>query len=584
MKDFSMSNFEKPTAESVRQVYQTSLEQFWDVPKEELTQMPFASLRFFKYPEIYGDAVPMLIFLRHMQRFLSVCGVVDFGLHDLNKPEPKRIRRHLMAIVNFARFKEERIQQWASIQDERDELLLEKAKLQERSDKFSEESKMYRQRLEKDLPDIQQCTKKRAASEQKIDIINRKLQQINQEIDSKKSGLADLEKRVKEEDENLAALKQEIQFLRSQVVHSPEKLRQQMSETSKAKQNERKYVADLLVQQRTMSDRASLLEQAEQKLKRILPLQSRLSKMWNDLRVSQQQAEIYGNDVSVTTARVEALRTTCDDSDRRINIQQEKVLQHDKWYEEQRKEVEVLSTTYQSAEVSREEEIGRLMKESQKLVENNKHMKLEIERKTSAHKNEMTTLVGVCSNLIKAMSTFEDQLLSRLGMNSIRKNHPKTTPLKSEPCASGSHGSSSLIGKSSAEARRHSRIPIPKTVVRNRRATSSFSTSVVMHVDGSDPTIGAREQGHHIKTKSEDFAFLKKEGTENTSLHFPETDTNLEGEGSTENQKVKTEKYTETPNSNSIRAGSASPELSSSSQMVEKTPQGTRWKLPSTMR
>jgi ABC-type uncharacterized transport system ATPase subunit len=37
-----------------------------------------------------------------------VCGVFDFSMKDVLTPDPKRVRRHLSAIINFAKFKEER--------------------------------------------------------------------------------------------------------------------------------------------------------------------------------------------------------------------------------------------------------------------------------------------------------------------------------------------------------------------------------------------------------------------------------------------------------------------------------------------
>jgi kinetochore protein Nuf2 len=46
---------------------------------------------------------------RHLYKFFVDCGVYDFILTDLIKPESQRIKRLLSAIVNFARFREEHL-------------------------------------------------------------------------------------------------------------------------------------------------------------------------------------------------------------------------------------------------------------------------------------------------------------------------------------------------------------------------------------------------------------------------------------------------------------------------------------------
>jgi hypothetical protein len=44
-----------------------------------------------------------------------VCGVHDFSIKDLLTPDPKRVKRHLSAIVNFAKFREERLVIYAEL-------------------------------------------------------------------------------------------------------------------------------------------------------------------------------------------------------------------------------------------------------------------------------------------------------------------------------------------------------------------------------------------------------------------------------------------------------------------------------------
>jgi kinetochore protein Nuf2 len=40
---------------------------------------------------------------------MECCGVPDFGFRDLMKPEYARTRRNISAVINFAKFREEKV-------------------------------------------------------------------------------------------------------------------------------------------------------------------------------------------------------------------------------------------------------------------------------------------------------------------------------------------------------------------------------------------------------------------------------------------------------------------------------------------
>ena len=68
--------------------------------------------RVFDYPELYEEAIGNLVFHRKLFELMETCGVPDFGLRDMMKPEYARTRRNLSALINFAKFREEKLAQW----------------------------------------------------------------------------------------------------------------------------------------------------------------------------------------------------------------------------------------------------------------------------------------------------------------------------------------------------------------------------------------------------------------------------------------------------------------------------------------
>lgn len=58
-------------------------------------------------PDAIGGTLALVLLHKGATEFLQTCGINDFTLMDIMRPEPQRIRRILSAIVNYARFREE---------------------------------------------------------------------------------------------------------------------------------------------------------------------------------------------------------------------------------------------------------------------------------------------------------------------------------------------------------------------------------------------------------------------------------------------------------------------------------------------
>ncbi len=139
--------------------------------REELNQPVFAAIDAFEYPELHDESIAARSFFLQLARLLAVCGVKDFGMkvrrmdstwrarlrvssihrdrgracmrdvimhsanplhpmcnahpsppptphppQDVHKPDSARLRRHLSAIINFAKFREEKLVAYAELQ------------------------------------------------------------------------------------------------------------------------------------------------------------------------------------------------------------------------------------------------------------------------------------------------------------------------------------------------------------------------------------------------------------------------------------------------------------------------------------
>lgn len=73
-----------------------------------------------EFPELYEDAIGNLKFQRQLFELMRCCGVPDFTLKDLMKPEYTRTRRNISAVINFAKFREEKVADYEETQAEHD--------------------------------------------------------------------------------------------------------------------------------------------------------------------------------------------------------------------------------------------------------------------------------------------------------------------------------------------------------------------------------------------------------------------------------------------------------------------------------
>lgn len=84
-----------------------------------------------EFPELHDDSISQLAFLRAISRLMHSSGVNDFTMKDLHKPESSRVIRHLSAIINFAKFREEKNLAFQEYQDNSDSIIERKQEVEQ---------------------------------------------------------------------------------------------------------------------------------------------------------------------------------------------------------------------------------------------------------------------------------------------------------------------------------------------------------------------------------------------------------------------------------------------------------------------
>lgn len=106
--DFSAATLEtitKPTSTTIIKLYQQIIDLFANINID--SQIKQVSID--EYNNENENTIPMTILNLTCYKFFQVMGINDFNLMDLCKPDFQRTKRILSAVVNYARFREERI-------------------------------------------------------------------------------------------------------------------------------------------------------------------------------------------------------------------------------------------------------------------------------------------------------------------------------------------------------------------------------------------------------------------------------------------------------------------------------------------
>eukprot|EP00879_Flechtneria_rotunda_P009721 GHRR01010170.1.p2 GENE.GHRR01010170.1~~GHRR01010170.1.p2 ORF type:complete len:464 (+),score=213.62 GHRR01010170.1:562-1953(+) len=234
----------KPTYDVVGPLFESVLLSLTGITREEFNTPKFGAADAFEFVELHDDSVIALHFFRNLQQLMSACGVKDFGIKDIHKPESGRLRRHLSALINFAKFREEKLVAYSEMSAQLDGLAEEQSQLRELvAQRESEKQGILAQRTAQDkeaaavLTEVAEFTAQNQA-------LNKTFMALAGDVKALKAqcnGLADAAQAEKFE---LLAAKQESDRLNDQIVQSPEKFQRSLAELTAAVEAERAQVEE----------------------------------------------------------------------------------------------------------------------------------------------------------------------------------------------------------------------------------------------------------------------------------------------------------------------------------------------------
>lgn len=214
----------RPTQQYVCKLYGDIIDWFLGISQYHLRTALESASKQLESPDSIAESRVLMGLHRHVYKFLVDCGVDDFNIMDLVKPEPNRLRRMLSAVVGFAIFREDRMKEHADIVEQSRKYAREFESLESQHEVLTTEIQNLEEKVELDNEKAKQIS----AYNQQVETELRKLKKVQEELTSQHSMYKQKKQALvqKLEDENflIVTAKKSNEKIRPYIVDSPDVL------------------------------------------------------------------------------------------------------------------------------------------------------------------------------------------------------------------------------------------------------------------------------------------------------------------------------------------------------------------------
>jgi len=400
-------DLKEPQAAVVQNILESYLEMFLNLTVDDVKQPSFDAMML-EYPELHEESFNRLVQMAAMTRMMRACGITDFSGQDILSPEPKRLRKLLSGLINFAKFRE---MQMGTV----DMLLVEREQMMQQHSEIMEVNVQLDQRLGEIEAARQKDAPIAAALEAECNELSAEINKRNEaqatmqtELRQARNILTDLTDEVAQQIFDINDLQTECRGLQGQIVQSPERIKREIvtmgSQVEAEKENvstsERK-ARDLLVRTEALGGTKQTIAKALKTLEDIASEIQRLQTTAEANEGIQEVVQQKGDQLKELRAKEHKIKKQIELArERSSRIAQQQALKRE--------------AAAQSMELARREKDlltnERKMAENQTKRFNDERQALMslIEQKKAAHAREMEDIRVQQSSLVNQIIGYHD--------------------------------------------------------------------------------------------------------------------------------------------------------------------------------
>lgn len=309
----------------------------------------------FKYD--IKSSISVVACQRIMYKFLCDCGVDDFNIRDISKPEPSRLRIILSALINYARFREERMGDLDELMDKNDQTLENYKTLVKKNREIQSEIDRIVENLKAQQYTHEELFNHNEDLENQLRNLRQIQKQLAEEHDkyrSEKTGLIN-------ELENQSALyietEKDLEEIRPYIKESPESVRELTQKMKESETKESETLKGLENKLRSITISLDSFQLLTQEL-------NNLQKLTDDLKIESTRNRSYDD-------KLKSLKSQMVETTEEANEYSRKMIQIERQLKHNEDRITKLQSFYTEKMKSLEEKIA---------IQNNEYNSLKSEK------------------------------------------------------------------------------------------------------------------------------------------------------------------------------------------------------------
>ena len=330
------------------------------------------------------------------------------------KPSYKTFRSHLSALINFAKFREERAVSYTKFTAETDQLMESKISLDDKKNDL--ESKVETLRIEKEnkMPEIKDLKKTCQSLESEISSLNKQQAMLRHNHEELKMKCKDFKKKQIEDKQREKDVEIECERLRSQIVHSPGRFEAEVQNIQRLLKEEKAECAVLEKRRREMQDRVATLNREHGKVTKTLNVLNDLNEHIEKVKEAQNKREEMESTITIQRAELEDLETLKDHLRRQLKRHETRTFeirqQHGVKNEAARQALAAAQADLQDGMQSMDD----MEAESERIKTEMERVQLNIEEEAKAHEEMMQSRRELFEGLADQVGKYNVNMTAKL--------------------------------------------------------------------------------------------------------------------------------------------------------------------------
>lgn len=404
----------KPTQQTAHRVFSMWLEALSGVNQEWLERRKQEIVQGREYSEMYEEFLTWRLFYGEVAKLMHASQAHDFAAHDILHPQAKRFKRHLSALINFWRFREERTHEFDEFVGETEHLFKAKAELEAAKDAAMVEIDAIKTQREHEAPRAAEIHEENQRLAEKLQALKKDQGQLVKVVDELKDAKDHLVATHNELTMQIHSVNEQNRKLQSRIVISPKELKEALETLSVDLTEIKSHLGETERKAKSFESRVSVIRAIEEDL---IACQSLLVSLTSDqhrLEASQRELQTLETDFEGASSAYSQGSQSLSGGSRQLENGEKRLERMRRTLEDKRalrkKREEDWARNWEEVNSQRRERKAELARKQREA----RDMEREVESVLRQYDAEVAGMIKRRNDLVKLAESYMDAIAARL--------------------------------------------------------------------------------------------------------------------------------------------------------------------------